>query len=162
MQVRRQPHDSGRAVGFTCIAFGLVLRRIPFQGGLSARGVEGNVALESRVGSDADRTAVGVHNCARRAGTEVAFGRSEHARVPVLGNDGGPVSRQVDRSTRLRCGGWTATGTAFLCVQRGRHADPPQNTRYCQCAVLHCPHTNVNLIWSMNDERCKCRGEMIG
>src|SRR5437899_4696844 len=80
MQVRRLPHDSGRAVGFTCITLGLVLRRIPFQSGLSARSVIGNVALQRRIGSHANRTTVGVYDCAGRPGTEVAFGRSEHAR----------------------------------------------------------------------------------
>src|SRR5437899_1969300 len=118
-QVRRLPHDSGRAVGFAGIAFGLVLRRIPFEGGLSARGVVWNIALQSRVSSDADRTAVRVHDRAGWAGAEVPFGRSQHTRVPVFGNDRRPVSREVDRSTRLRRGGWTATGAAFLCVHGG-------------------------------------------
>ena len=122
--MRRLPHDSRRAVGFAWIAFGLVLGRIPFHGGLSARDVVWNVALKRRVGSDADRTAVRVHDRARGAGTEVAFGRCEHARVPVFGNDRRPVSREVDWSTCLRCRKRTATAAATLSLDRRGHGEP--------------------------------------
>ncbi len=102
MQVGRLSHDAGRAISLALIAFGFIFGGIPFQGSLSALGLVGDVSVFGGIDAEADRaSAARNHNGSGRADAEVAFRGGEHAQVPILGDDGGPVAGQIDRGHRL-------------------------------------------------------------
>ena len=133
MQVRRLTHDAGCAVRFALIAFGLVLCRVPLHGCLCAIRFVWNVSFKSRVRADADGANVGWNRFAwkfyraSRAATEVAFGRREHANVPIFGDHRCPISGQINRGNTFSLSGdlvalsvpgrWKAPGTGQSLMQ---------------------------------------------
>ncbi len=129
VQVRRQPHDTGRAVRLARVSFGLVLCRIPFHRFLSGRGFVRDVALRRGVRTGADEPDARILDRAGDAAAEIAFRRHEHADVPVLGDHRGPVAGEVDRSDRLRRRWRSCLASASLRLQQCRCEDADDKPR---------------------------------
>src|SRR6267142_3002477 len=98
MQASRHAHDSRSAVRLALSAGGLVLRRIP--------GIGHSAALVSEWD-----TAV------------LAFVWRDHSKLPVFGDNGYPVTGEIDRGGRFWCRRRPRAPAAALCVDAARYCE---------------------------------------
>ena len=87
VQARQHPHDTDRTITFALLAGGLVFSGIPCVGNSSRFGVEGEIEI-------------------------VAFRGSYHPVCPVVGNQRNPISREINRGSRLGGSGGLGPGGA--------------------------------------------------
>src|SRR6267142_75027 len=114
MQASRHAHDSRSAVRLALIAGGLVLRRIPGIGHSAALGSEWDTAV-------------------------LAFVWRDHSKLPVFGDNGYPVTGEIDRGGRFWCRRRPRAPAAALCVDAAR---------YCERSEEHTSElqSHVNLV----------------
>ena len=155
----RLPHYTWSPISLTLVSFGLVFRRIPVHGQLCGLRLVGNVPALGRIGALSVESAGEARCRSRRAGAEIALGRSHHAFVPIFGDDRGPVTGHVHGSRGLSGRGWTTAASlgGYITLTEANTVPVPQLSESL-CVLL----TGASSVDTSNPNEKTCKKDAGG